>query len=216
MDERCLLRLSFLRTLGILSSLMTDTYPQLLHHRPRRPRQIHPGRPAAASHRHRPRPRHHRADPRFDGPGTREGRHHQGLRRAHELHCQRRQHLRTQPDRHPRPCGFRLRGQPGAERLRRRGAGGGRHPGHRSPDPRQPVLRPRSATWSSSRSSTRSTWSPPAPTRWPRISAACWVSCRRKCCASRPRTGRTSKRCWKPSSRKSRRPPARRSCPCGR
>src|SRR5690606_27831127 len=32
-------------------------HPQLLHHRPHRPRQVHPGRPPAGVHRHHRRPR---------------------------------------------------------------------------------------------------------------------------------------------------------------
>ncbi len=115
---------------------------QFLHHRAHRPRQIDAGRPPAAADRHHLRPGYDRAGAGQHGSGAREGGDDQGLGGAHELQRQGRADLRIEPDRHARARRLRLRGQPGAERLRRGAAGGGRLAGHRSPDHRQPVPGP--------------------------------------------------------------------------
>ena len=51
---------------------------ELLHHRPHRPWEVHPGRPAARPHPCGQRAQHARPVPRQDGPGARARHHHQG------------------------------------------------------------------------------------------------------------------------------------------
>lgn len=115
--------------------------PQFLHHRAHRPRQVHARRPdapadrsgrAAADARSVPRPHGHRARARHHdqvpggavavGPDPRQERH------AHPQH-----------DRHPGARRLHLRGLPLARRLRGHDPAGRRRPGHRGPDPRQPL-----------------------------------------------------------------------------
>jgi putative peptidoglycan lipid II flippase len=114
-----------------------SAHPQLLHHRPRRPRQVDPRRPTARAHRHRHWPRSPGADHGPARAGAREGHHHQGQGRAHVLRGRRRPALRAQPDRHARPRRLRLRSLPRAGLLRGRPTRRRRRPGHRGADPGQ-------------------------------------------------------------------------------
>ena len=57
--------------------------------------------------------------------------------------AQRRRRVRAEPDRHARPCGLRLRGQPLARRLRGGAARRGRRAGHRGADDGECLPRPR-------------------------------------------------------------------------
>ena len=85
-------------------------HPQLLHHRPHRPRQVDPVRPADPAVRQRLRPGDEGADPRLDGHRARARHHHQGADRAPRLQGQGRQDLSAQPDGHAGPRRLRLRG----------------------------------------------------------------------------------------------------------
>ena len=118
------------------------TYPQLLHHQPRRPREVDPVRPHPRADRCRRPPHDARAVPRLDGHRAGTGDHHQGPERAGAV-----EGPHPPPHRHPRPRGLRVRGQPVAGRLRGGGAAGRRLPGHPGPDPGQllpgPGERPR-------------------------------------------------------------------------
>ena len=110
------------------------SHPQLLDHRPHRPREDHPLRPPDGAH-GRPDPaRDDRAVPGLHGPGAGARHHHQAALGAAALQGPGRAGLRPEPDRHPRARGLRLRGlaQPG--RLRGRAAGGRRQPGRGGPD----------------------------------------------------------------------------------
>ncbi len=112
--------------------------PQLLHHRPHRPRQVDAGRPDAADHRRGRGARDARPVPRPDGHRARARHHDQVAGRPHAVGG-RRHHGRAEHDRHPRARRLHLRGLALAGRLRGRGAAGRRRAGHRGPDPRQPV-----------------------------------------------------------------------------
>ena len=74
---------------------------------------------------------------------------------------------RAAPDRHPRPRGLRLRGQPVAGRLRGGGAAGRRLPGHPGPDPGQLLPGHRARPRDRGRCSTRSTCRRPTPSAAP-------------------------------------------------
>ena len=104
------------------SNLMTTPDPQHRHHRPRRPRQDHAGRPAAAPERHLPREREgRRARDGHQRPRAR-ARHHdpgQELRRRVAGHAH--QHRR-----HAGPRRLRRRGRARAVDGRRRAAAGRR------------------------------------------------------------------------------------------
>ncbi len=117
-------------------------HPQLLHHRPHRPRQVDPGRPDAAAHRRGRGPPDAGAVPGPDGHRARARHHHQEPGGAAAVARRRRPGLRAEPDRHPRPRRLHLRGVPVAGRLRGRHPAGRRGPGHRGPDPGQPVPGP--------------------------------------------------------------------------
>ena len=112
--------------------------PQLLHHRAHRPRQVDPRRPDAAAHRRRRRPLHARPVPRPHGHRARARHHDQVAGRAHAVGARGRD-VRAQHDRHPRPRRLHLRGLPLARRVRGRDPARRRGPGHRGPDPRQPL-----------------------------------------------------------------------------
>ena len=114
--------------------------PQLLHHRPHRPRQVDPGRPDAADHRGRRRPLDARAVPRPDGHRARARHHHQEPGRADAVGPRRRT-PRAQHDRHPGARRLHLRGQPQPRRLRGRGAARRRGAGHRGADAGEPLPR---------------------------------------------------------------------------
>ena len=112
-------------------------HPQFRDHRPYRPRQVDPGRPADSAHRRVGSARNGRAGARFHGYRARTRHHHQGADGSAQLPRSRRQELHSQPDRHARPRRFRLRGQPLARRLRGLAPGGRRQPGRRGADARQ-------------------------------------------------------------------------------
>jgi len=114
-------------------------HPELLHHRPHRPRQVDAGRPDAAADRSGRGAPDAGAVPRPDGHRARAGHHHQKPGGQTAVDGPRRARVRPQPDRHPRARGLLLRGVAVAGRLRGRGAAGGRRPGHRGPDAGQPV-----------------------------------------------------------------------------
>ena len=117
--------------------------PQLLHHRAHRPRQVHARRPDAPADRRGRRSGRcalststgwtssasaaSRSSPRRSGCPGRPDRRGSG------------QHAHPEHDRHPGPRRLHLRGLPLARRLRGHGPAGRRRPGHRGPDPRQPL-----------------------------------------------------------------------------
>ena len=117
--------------------------PQLLHHRPHRPRQVDAGRSDAADHRRRLRPRHARAVPRPHGHRARARHHDQEPGRADAVGRLDGHDLRAEHDRHPGPRRLHLRGQPLARRVRGRDPARRRRPGHRGADPREPLPRAR-------------------------------------------------------------------------
>ncbi len=118
-------------------------HPELLHHRPHRPRQVDAGRPDARGHRTGRGAQHARPVPRPHGHRARARDHDQGAERAPALdpavRGARRQPVRPRHDRHPGARRLHLRGVPLAGRVRGRGAARRRRPGHRGPDAGQPV-----------------------------------------------------------------------------
>ena len=112
-------------------------HPQLLDHRPHRPRQDDALRPPDGAHRGAHPAGDDRAVPRLDGPRARARHHDQAALGAPRLQGEGRRGLRPQPDRHARPRGLRLRGLALARRLPGGAAGGGREPGGRGADARQ-------------------------------------------------------------------------------
>ena len=124
--------------------------PQLLHHRPHRPRQVDARGPDAAADRRRRRAQRAGAVPRPDGHRARARDHHQEPGRpdavdgrARQRAGRRARHLRAQHDRHAGPRGLHLRGVPVAGGLRGRDPARRRGAGHRGPDPGQPLPRAR-------------------------------------------------------------------------
>ena len=77
-------------------------HPQLLDHRPHRPRQVDAGRPHPRDDAHGRRARDARAAARLDGPRARARHHDQGAGGARLLHGARRRDLPAAPDRHAR------------------------------------------------------------------------------------------------------------------
>ena len=118
-------------------------YPQLLHHRPHRPRQVDAGRPHAADDRRAGGPGLPRPVPRPHGHRARARHHDQGAERAPALvrrrSGRRDARPRAAPHRHPGPRRLHLRGQPLARRVRGRDPAGRRRAGHRGADPGQPL-----------------------------------------------------------------------------
>ena len=118
-------------------------HPQLLHHRPHRPRQVDARRPHAADDRCPGGACLPRAVPRPHGHRARARHHHQGAERAPALvrRGPRRRDARPRPapHRHPGPRRLHLRGQPLAGRVRGRDPAGRRRAGHRGADPGQPL-----------------------------------------------------------------------------
>ena len=133
-------------------------HPQLLHHRPHRPRQVDAGRPDAAAHRRRRRAQRPGAVPRPDGHRARARHHHQEPGRADAVdrpggqrgRC-RAGHLHPQHDRHPGARRLHLRGVPLARGVRGRGPARRRRPGHRGADAGEPLPRARRGPARSSR-----------------------------------------------------------------
>jgi two-component system, cell cycle sensor histidine kinase and response regulator CckA len=115
----------------LVERMRTAEHPQLLHHRPHRPRQEHAGRPPAAHDRHHRRPRHAGPEPGRHGPGAGARHHHQEQGHPDGLHPQRAE-VHPEPDRYPGPRGLQLRGEPLHRRLRRGPADRGRDPGHQA------------------------------------------------------------------------------------
>ncbi len=112
-------------------------HPQLLDHRPHRPRQVDPGRPHPRDHRRRRPEENAGADARLDGPRARARDHDQGAGGAGRVQGLRRRDLPPAPDRHPRPRRLLLRGLAQPRRLRGRPARRRRRPGRRGADRRQ-------------------------------------------------------------------------------
>ena len=111
--------------------------PQLLDHRPHRPRQDDPLRPPARADGGAQPAGDDRAVPRLDGPRARAGHHDQAALRAPRVQGEGRARLHPQPHRHSRPRGLRVRGVPLAGGLPGGAPRGGREPGRRGPDARQ-------------------------------------------------------------------------------
>ena len=125
-------------------------HPQLLHHRPHRPRQVDAGRPDAAADRRRRRAQRAGAVPRPDGHRARARDHHQEPGRPDAVDGAGRQragrrarHLRAQHDRHPGARRLHLRGVALARGVRGRRTARRRRAGHRGADPGQPLPRAR-------------------------------------------------------------------------
>ena len=112
-------------------------HPQLLDHRPHRPRQVDPGRPHPRGHRRRRPEENAGADARLDGPRARARDHDQGPGGAGRVQGRRRADLPPAPDRHARPRRLLLRGLAQPRRLRGRPARRRRRPGGRGADRRQ-------------------------------------------------------------------------------
>ncbi len=102
----------------VLERPVTD--PQLLHHRPHRPRQVDACRPVAGANRHSRDARHAGPAARHARPRARARHHHQGTGGAPRLHGARRAHLPAQPHRHAGARRLRLRGVALAGRVRGR------------------------------------------------------------------------------------------------
>ena len=113
--------------------------PQLLHHRPHRPRQVDAGRPDAAAHRRRRRAHDARPVPRPHGHRARARHHDQGAERAAAVEGAATHRARAAPDRHSGPRRLHLRGQPRAGGVRGRDPAGRRRAGHRGADAGQPL-----------------------------------------------------------------------------
>ena len=94
---------------GILTH---EEHPQLLHHRPHRPREKHPGRSAPPNHGNHFRPRIAGANAGRHGFGAGARHHHQKPRHPNAVPRQGRRGLRVEPDRHPRPRRLQLRSVP--------------------------------------------------------------------------------------------------------
>ncbi len=114
-----------------------EEHPQFRDHRAYRPRQVDARRPPHPDDRRAFGARDEGAGARYHGHRARARHHHQGPDRPAQLPRQRRRRLCPQPDRHARPCRFRLRSQPLARRLRGLAARRRREPGGRGADPRQ-------------------------------------------------------------------------------
>ena len=112
-------------------------HPQLLDHRPHRPRQVDAGRSHPRAHPHRRDEGHAGPAAGLDGPRARAGDHDQGPGGARVLHRQGRADLPAASDRHARARGLHLRGLPLAGGVRGGAAGRGRLPGGGGPDGRQ-------------------------------------------------------------------------------
>ena len=112
-------------------------HPQLLDHRPHRPRQVDARRSHPRADAHGRCARDARAAARLDGPRARAGHHDQGAGGARVLHGARRRDLPAAPDRHAGARRLHLRGLALAGRVRGRAAGGRRLPGGRGADGRQ-------------------------------------------------------------------------------
>ena len=117
-------------------------YPQFLHHRSHRSRQVHPGGQATGSDRHARQPSDAGTGAGLERTGTRARHHHKAPRRAHVVPGEGRPGAAVQPDRHPRPRRLHLRGVALAGGVRGSDPGCGRHAGSPGADPVQPLPRP--------------------------------------------------------------------------
>ena len=113
-------------------------HPQLLDHRPHRPREVDPGRPHPRGHGHGLRPRDARPAARHDGSRARARNHDQGAGGARRV-----EGPPAQPDRHAGPRRLHLRGLALAPGLRGRPARRRRGPGDRGADARERLPRDR-------------------------------------------------------------------------
>ena len=93
-------------------------HPQLLDHRPHRPRQVDAGRSHPRAHPHRRPAGDARPAARQHGPRARARHHDQGPGRARLLHGARRRALPVPPDRHARPRRLHVRGVEKPRRVR--------------------------------------------------------------------------------------------------
>ncbi len=119
------------------------THPQLLDHRPHRPRQVDAGRSHPRDDEDRRPAFDARAGARLDGSRARARHHDQGPGGARALRGARRRDLPAASHRHARTRRLHLRGQPLARRLRGRAARRRRLAGRRGADRRQHVPRDR-------------------------------------------------------------------------
>src|SRR6185503_6672654 len=115
------------------------SHPQLLHHRPYRPRQVDARRPPDPALRGSRGPGLPRPDPRLHGPRTGARDHDQGEHRHAAVHRQGREDVRAQPDRYAGPRRFLPRGAPVADELRGRAPRRRRLAGRRGADGREPI-----------------------------------------------------------------------------
>ena len=115
----------------------SGSHPQLLDHRPHRPRQVDAGRPHPRADPHRRPAIDARPGARLDGARARARDHDQGAGGAGVLRSRRWSGVSAAPDRHARARRLHLRGVAVARRLRGRAARGRRQPGGRGADGRK-------------------------------------------------------------------------------
>ncbi len=115
----------------------SGSHPQLLDHRPHRPRQVDAGRPHPRADPHRRPAIDARPGARLDGARARARDHDQGAGGAGVLRSRRWSGVSAAPDRHARPRRLHLRGVAVAGRVRGRAARGRRQPGGRGADGRE-------------------------------------------------------------------------------
>ena len=130
------------RPCSAYSSRVHGPNPELLDHRPHRPRQVDPGRslPRADGRR---RPRSPPPAARLDGARARARDHDQGAGGAGLVRGARRRDLPPPPHRHPGPRGLLVRGLAQPRRLRGGAAGRRCRAGRRGADGRQHLRRRR-------------------------------------------------------------------------
>ena len=170
-------------------------HPQLLHHQPRRPRQVDALGPHPRDHR-RGRPAAHAgAVPRLDGHRARAGHHHQGAERPG------RATPATSSTSSTRPATSTSATRSPAHWRPARGRCSWSTPRRASRPRRSPTAtRPSRTTSRSCRCSTRSTCRRPTRSAAPRRSSTCSACRPRTSCASRPRPGRACPSCSTRSS----------------
>ena len=150
---------------------------------------------------------------RLDGPRARARHHHQGAGRARAVAARRRD-VPPQPDRHARARRLHVRGVALAGRLRGRAAGGRRRAGRRGADASPTrylaidnnleIIPVRQQDRPAGRRPGRRRGGDRRPAR---------RQARRRACASRPRAGSASARCWRRCASASRRPRATPTAP---
>ena len=186
-------------------------HPQLLDHRPHRPREVDAGRPHPGGHRHRDRTGDARAAPRLDGARTGARDHDQGAGRPCAV-----EGPPAEPDRHARTRRLHLRGLAVAPGLRGRVARRRRGAGRRGPDGRERLSRDRERPRDRpGREQDRPADRRPGRRRR-RGRGARRATTRTACSGSRRRPATESRRCWTRSSNASLRPSATRTPRRGR